>query len=507
MNVTLIEPPKFVSPSNHVSTVATPPLGLAYVAASLEAASHRVSVIDAVGAGMSTYTRFGPVYLRGLTHETIVDRIAPDVDAIGVGCMFSCQWPSVRMLLRRIKERFPGVPLVLGGEHATGLTEFSMQQAPLDFAVCGEGEETFVALLACIRDGGDPARVAGIAWRAGGEVVVNPRRGRIRQIDDIPRPAWHLFELEAYMSHNQPHGASRGRFMPMLATRGCPYECTFCTSPNMWTQRWVARDPAQVVDEIETYIQRYQARDFQFEDLTAIIRKDWVQAYCGEILRRGLQITWQLPSGTRSEAIDRETCELMKAAGCHEFAYAPESGSERTLKAIKKKVKLDRLYDSARAAMASGINVGCFFILGFPDEMWRDVFATYRAIAKCAVLGFSTVNVNAFSPQPNTELYRRLVAENVIRLDDDYLWNLFTFQDLLGRKRSYNRHFSDRTLTLAILSGYAIFFVLSFLRRPSRLVTSIADIFRERSHSKLGRYLRGVFWSADRAARSAAGPH
>ena len=148
MKIALIEPPKYVSPTNHVSTVATPPLGLAYVAGTLEAAGHVVCVVDAVAAGMSTYTPFGPVYLRGLPDAEVVARIPADVDAIGVSCMFSCQWLATRDLLARIKERFPAVPLILGGEHGTGLTELSMAQAPIDFVVMGEGEETMAARAA-----------------------------------------------------------------------------------------------------------------------------------------------------------------------------------------------------------------------------------------------------------------------------------------------------------------------------------------------------------------------
>ena len=234
MHVTLIESPKYVSRTNHVSTVATPPLGFAYLASSLEAADHHVFAVDAVGSAISNYTPFGPVHLRGLTHEAVVDAIPADTDVIGVGCMFSCQWPATRELLHLIRRRFPNAPLVIGGEHPTGLPELSMAQAPVDFIVFGEGEETLVELLSCVQSAGDLSAVPGIAFREARGITVNPRRGRIRHVDDIPVPAWHLFPVEAYMAHNQPHGASRGRFMPMLATRGCPYECTFCTSPSMW---------------------------------------------------------------------------------------------------------------------------------------------------------------------------------------------------------------------------------------------------------------------------------
>ena len=154
------------------------------------------------------------------------------------------------------------------------------------------------------------------------EVIRTATRARIGSVDDIPCPGWRHFNLDGYMAFNQPHGASRGRFIPMLATRGCPYQCTFCASATMWTQRWLPRSPALVVDEMESYIRKYRVQDFQFEDLTAIVRSDWVVAFCQEIKRRGLHVTWQLPSGTRSEAMNAEIAALIHESGCHEFAYA-----------------------------------------------------------------------------------------------------------------------------------------------------------------------------------------
>src|SRR6185295_11207902 len=142
-------------------------------------------------------------------------------------------------------------------------------------------------------------------------------------------------------------------------------------------------------------------------------------------------ITFQLPSGTRSEAVDGEVARALKRAGCHEFAFAPESGDEAVLKSIKKKVKLSRMFESAKQTLEAGINLGCFFIIGFPEDTWRSVFNTYRAIARCAWMGFSSVNVNAYSPQPNTESFTALRQQGKIpSFDDDYYLSLFTFQGL-----------------------------------------------------------------------------
>lgn len=496
MHITLIEPPKFVKVSNHLSVVAMPPLGLAYVAGSLLAAGHEVSVIDAIGENSDQLTLFDrrrAIFLRGLTEAEIIDRIPSHTGMIGLSCMFSYQWLTVKGLIKAIKDRLPHVPLVLGGEHPTGMPEEVLGTSQVDYCVLGEGEETAVELADRFSRGSDPTRLQGLAFRASnGSVTINQRRARIAAIDQIPLPAWQLFDIEAYIAHNQPHGAARGRFMPMLATRGCPYQCTFCTSPQMWTTRWSARTPRLVVDEMEQYMRVYGTVDFQFEDLTAIVRRDWIFDFCAEIEQRGLKLTFQLPSGTRSEAVDAEAARAMKRAGCHEFAFAPESGDVAVLKSIKKKLKLPRMFESAKEAMAAGINVGCFFIVGFPEDTWWSVFNTYGAIARCAWLGFSSINVNAYSPQPNTESFRALRDNGLIaKFDDEYYLGLFTFQGI-SPKTSYNRHFGPMTLTAIVIGGFGMFYLISFLRYPRRVIELLADLFRPTSESKTGRAVRGM---------------
>ena len=171
--------------------------------------------------------------------------------------------------------------------------------------------------------------LAGVAFRSSDEenIQVNLRYQRIKDIDSISWPAWDLFDIQQYNEVNQPHGASQGHFMPMLATRGCPFQCTFCTSPNMWTTEWIARDYKNVVDEMQLYQEQYGTSDFQFEDLTAIVRKDWIS----QLLRRNCparneshvsDAVWVLAVSRSMPKLPRN----LKAAGCHEFAFAPESG-------------------------------------------------------------------------------------------------------------------------------------------------------------------------------------
>ena len=226
-------------------------------------------------------------------------------------------------------------------------------------------------------------------------------------------------------------------------------------------------------------------RDFQFEDLTAIIKKDWVYQFCDEIVARGLKITFQLPSGTRSEAIDFELGRKLKAAGCHDFAFAPESGDSRVLKAIKKKIRLPDMFNSAKAAMKAGINVGCYFILGFPEDDYKSVLRTYGSIIKCAYLGFSHVNLNAYSPQPNTESFRQLQEDGVItELSDEYLLSLFTFQDYGAKKKSYNSRFGDLEISFLVTFGMILFYSIYFLRRPGRAIQLVFGLFSSYSSNK-----------------------
>jgi len=486
MNVCLIEPSKFVSLTNFVSTISMPPIGLAYIAASLREAGHRVGVVDGPGSAPRNFFQFDKVRIRGLTNEEIVERIPRDVEVIGLGCMFTSHWVYVRELIKAIRQAFPGVYLMMGGEHVTGFPEYSLENAPLDAVVLGEAEETVVELLQKVeaREGLDA--VCGIAYRTEeGAIRVNPRRQRIRHIDAIPRPAWDLFDIEKYNEVNQPHGASQGKFMPMLATRGCPFSCTFCTSPNMWTTEWTPRNHKLVVDEMQDYYKKYGVTDFQFEDLTAIVRKQWISDFCDEIIARGLKITFQLPSGTRSEGIDYEVARKLKAAGCHEFAFAPESGDPRILKAIKKKVHLPTMFESAKAALKAGINVGCFFIIGFPEDDYKSVMRTYAAIVKCAMIGLTNVNLNAYSPQPNTESFNQLLEDGVItELTDEYLMSLFTFQDFGAKKTSYNKRFGDWELSFLVTFGVGLFYTVYFLRKPARIIQLFTDLFSQSSSNK-----------------------
>ena len=163
---------------------------------------------------------------------------------------------------------------------------------------------------------------------------------RIKDINNIPLPAWDLFPIDNYLKYEFGSGVNRGRSIPMLSSRGCPFQCTFCSSPEMWTTRYYARDPQLVADEIEYYQKRYDITNVNFNDLTAVLTKKWIIEFCNVILDRKIDFSWQLPSGTRSEAVDFEAAKLLINQAVEIFGYAPESGSPEILTTIKKKLRL-----------------------------------------------------------------------------------------------------------------------------------------------------------------------
>jgi radical SAM superfamily enzyme YgiQ (UPF0313 family) len=269
--------------------------------------------------------------------------------------------------------------------------------------------------------------------------------------------------------------------MPLVATRGCPYQCTFCSNPTMWTTRYVMREIPQVVDEIEHYVKTYRADNIDFFDLTAIIKKDWILDFCREMRRRDLKVSWQLPSGTRSEVMDAEVLENMALAGCMNVTYAPESGSERTLREIKKKVSLPRLFDSVRYAKRNGIFAKANLIIGFPRETRSDVWKTLWTAMKLAWLGADDVPLYAYSPYPGSELYAYLRGTGAIpQMDRSYFESLMTFMDL-KTMTNYCENMGPREISWYRIIGMSTFYTLSYLVHPSRVLRTWRNYQQGRS--------------------------
>lgn len=476
--VCLIRPPA-IECFRFAGSTIMPPIGLAYIAGALQATGRAVTLIDAVTANPDELTRYYKGYLIGLPLAEVAARVPADTAFVGITIIFTHEWPEAVRLIDLIKQRLPDVPIVLGGEHITSMPEFCLATSKADILVLGEGEETIVEFADALDTGRSLAEIDGIAFRDDGRIVVNKRRQRITEVDDLALPGWDLFDLKTY--HERRYEGcmySAALSVPILATRGCPYQCTFCSAPNSWGLRWVPRDPVKVVDEIESYVHRYGAGNFPLQDLTTIIQKKWIVAFCTEIVRRQLKIVWQLPVGTRIEAIDEEVTRLLHESGMINMAYAPESGSETTRTLIKKKMSTDRFIESLRAAVKAQLNVIAYLVIGFPHDTREHVMENMEFLDRLAAEGLTDVGVGFFIALPGSEMFYSLYDAGKIRIDKAY-FNHISHNLALWPSQSYSEHLSRFDQAMLKLRIYVRFY--GARRHPDDRAPLLSAIFRAAS--------------------------
>jgi radical SAM superfamily enzyme YgiQ (UPF0313 family) len=490
MNITLIRPPAYSV--GLMGAQRVPYLGVAYIAAAARENGHSVDIVDMCGEDIDrTEIIHGRYVAYGMPLLKLKERLKPSW-VIGFTCMFSQDWVFHRELIAYARKLFPESIIVAGGEHVSALAEYCLDDCPqLDVCVIGEGEEVFVGLLAAISRKSDFSGVPGLVYRFDGTYKRTPRASRIKDIDKIPLPAWDLTPLENYLSRGLNYHIRRGRTIPMLATRGCPYRCTFCSNVSMWGAPWLSRNAKSVVDEMESYVQRYQADNFVFSDLTTVVSRDKIIELCNEILKRGVNVTWQLPT-LRTEALDRGVLALMYKAGCREIDFAIESGSQAVLKTIDKKNDPSKMIALIKDGLAVGMNTSVNIVLGLPDEGLGDFFRSYGLAMRLALAGLHELNVFPFVPYPGSKLFQELLSEGKVKLNDDYFFNLFGYADL-SQAISWSQRFSPCVLSLMRLFLLVSFYSLMFISHPCRLIQLAVNTARGVPATKLQGVLSRVF--------------
>ncbi len=483
LRVTLIRPPSVTSPQAMVGTPASPSLALALLTAFLKRHGYAVTAIDAQGEALSQYTPFdgGPHRVHGLTAEQIVARIPPETRLIGFSCMFSNEWIYHRRVIEVAAERFPGVPILVGGEHATAAASYILRACPSVLACAiGEGEETLLEVLQALERGESLDGIAGLVVRDPTTTEVRhtaPRR-RIRALDEMPWPDWDAVPLRNYLDRGFGHGIGHGRNMPMLASRGCPYKCTFCSNPQMWGNLWNVRSAADVVAEMKYYKEKYAIDSFSFYDLTAIMRRRWILEFADLLIKADLGVTWLLPSGTRSEAMDAEVVRKLKRSGCSTLNFAPESGSPRMLERIKKQVNLEKMLESVRACAREGMYVRANIIFGMPGDTPHDMLLTLRFIVRLAWAGMHDIGVFPFAPYPGSALHDELRARRAFPPDGPEYDRMLLANGTndYWSPRSWNEHLSDQQLRVLLIGASALFYLTQYALRPWRAAESIGRL-------------------------------
>ncbi len=490
MKVTLIRPARVFKKYNK-ALKPSPPLGLAIIASVLEENGHHVHVVDAAVEGIDDIHQFeDDIYINGLSIEQTLSKISNDTELIGFSCMFTVDWIYLKDLINAASYLFPNATIIAGGEHVTALPELCLEDcAALRACVMGEGEETIVELLYALQENKDLGQVDGIAYKSTDNVIVRTnKRKRLRELDKIPPPSWHLFPVRDYLEKKINFGVGNKRTLPILATRGCPYTCTFCSSPDMWGTRYFLRSPTNVVDEIELLVNKYNVENIDLYDLTAIISAKWTIDFCNEIIKRNLKISWQLPSGTRSEAITKDVVLHMKKSGCSVITYAPESGSPRVLKSIRKKVNLGKMLMSISNSNKAGLFAKVNIIIGLPMETHTDIFRTMIFILRCSWYGAYDMGPNPFYPIPGTALFYQLQKEKKVDITDKKYFIDLLDADNLSKGKFYNDHIPQWILRIYFIIYILLFYSSNFLIHPSRIVTTFFSIVKMKPQTR-GQYV------------------
>ncbi len=491
MKITLIRPPSYST--GLMGAQLVPFLGITYIGAAARVAGHSVDIVDMCGEDVChTEIVANKFVAYGMPLSALKKRLKPS-DVFGITSTFSQDWIFHRDLIKYIRELYPKSIIIAGGEHISALPEFCLRSAPeLDMCIVGEGEVVFIKLLEALKKRANLKNVAGLVYRSkSGEILSNPRANRIKEIDKLPWPAWDLIPMENYLSRELNYHIKRGRTIPMLMSRGCPHQCTFCSNSNMWGNCWVARNPKIVADEMEYYIKVYKANNFVFSDLTAVVDRNIIIALCNEIINRKVNITWQLPT-LRTEAVDYSVLKLMYSAGCRDLDFAIESGSKNVLASVNKNNNPDKMASLIRQGLSLGINFSSNIILGLPAEGFKDFLKSYWLVMGLAISGMQEINVFPFIPYPGSKLFYEFLNNKKIKLNDEYFFGLFGYTDL-SQAVSWSDKFGPKTLNFMRLFLLMNFYGLMLVSHPKRLYYLVKDAISGKSETKLEAVLGKVF--------------
>jgi len=377
-------------------TGAYPPLGLAYLGAVLRGAGHQVRILD------------GDVL--GLAPGPLLDLVEGDTQVVGFTST-TLAWPHTQAAARLARTRFPRATLVVGGPHVTAFPELTLRYSTFDLGVLGEGEETVLELARRLQAGASLADLPGCVTREEETIRTNLPGPFPEDLDRVPFPALDLLDLARYHSV-----VVREPFATMIASRGCPFRCAFCSQCYTGDRfRWPSAE--YVLDEMTRNQREFGAREIVLFDETFGVNRKVALEVCEGIRRRGLSFRWN--ARTRLDVLDEELMAAMRSSGCYLLHLGIESGSQRILDKMNKGTNLDQIRRVVAGARRAGFRTHGYFMLGYPGETRREISATVRLSRS---LGLDWASFTVTIPNPRTELHDQAVAEGL--LDKDF-WHKY----------------------------------------------------------------------------------
>jgi len=412
MRVCFINPPR-IQPKVWGKPNVFPPIVMATVAAVLEK-KHSVNIIDAPTEGWENLEEIDKSKYRvGLSAEKISQKIIdfkPDIVAIEIP--FS-GWSKTAFEVASIAKKVNRDTIVmLFGLHPSSRPEACLENTDVDFVVIGEPENTISELVEALEEGKyDFKGIDGVGFRENDKVFLNASRAIIENLDSLPFPARHLLPMDVYaqaVKQNPLRGEIHKPYTIVITSRGCPYNCVFCSNCIVWGKQWRPRSPKNVVDELEQIIKTYGIEQVDFSDDNMTLDKQRMAEICDLIVKRGLRFEWFTPNGIRADSLDEALLRKMKTAGCKKIRIAPESGVQHIVNdVIKKNQDLKTVEQAVILCKKVGIKVGCFFVIGLIGETKADIEKTIEFAYKLRTLGAETFIFSIAMPLYGTAFYEQ----------------------------------------------------------------------------------------------------
>ena len=466
MRVCLVNPPyrrSFLAPIPKKLEEASgkyPSLGLGYLAAMLEREGYAVDYVDMDALDMDHET-----------FEGIVKRLSPDV--VGVTTT-SSTFGQAREVARIARLACPSSFIVIGGHHLSIYPTETLENHVFDAGIQGESDYAVVDLVRALeKRKRDLSKVPGLVYRdSSGRVVRNDPPPLVKDLDELPQPAYHLMPIKEYYCVV----AVRHPFMTISSTRGCRYNCFFCYRP--YGRLYRMRSPVKVVDEIEYLMKEYGVKEILFQDEEFTLERKHVMGICDEIRRRGLDVLWDCRS--RVDTVDREMLANMKAAGCDRIHYGVESGDQATLNKLRKGIRLDQVRRTFALTKEIGITTLGYFMIGIPGETLETIRKTLEFSKELDPKYAQYAVTTAF---PGTDLYDLAMKTGVV---DGDVWRKYTLGELDTQPLPYfeTREYTSDDLEKMINEAYR-----SFYLRPSYIMRRLVKV---RTASELWHGMKGL---------------
>jgi anaerobic magnesium-protoporphyrin IX monomethyl ester cyclase len=391
LKITLVNPPYPPNAHSHPPFI---PLGLAYLGAVAEKEGHQVTVIDCQGEKL-TYDAF----------RQKIKQVPSDV--VGVTST-TLLYNSAKTILEVSKEEQPNAVTMIGGSHVSFWDENALKESPaIDIIVRREGELTFLELLQRISAKKSFEGVLGSTFRGSeGKIIRNDDRPFLHDLDSLPSPAYHLLPLDSY------HRMGKTIF-PIVTSRGCVQWCDFCSTVRMFGRGYRVRNPKKVVDDMEMLHTKYGQSQFTFYDDAFTVNRQHTLEMCADIKARKLDVTWDCE--TRVDAVDKELLEKMHDAGCITIWFGVESGSEKILDQMHKKIKPEGVRAAFKMAQKAGMMTIASAVIGFPGETEETAWETINFINS---LNPDDIGFYVATPYPGTPMYEQVVKNGWLRVTD-----------------------------------------------------------------------------------------